>query len=287
MPETAATSDCKAPWNDTAMMQPTESKPSRLASALAGGKGRPTAPRADEAFDKEVDEELQREWFNKLWEQYSGYILGAAVALVLGIGAYKLIEHRQQAAAEAAGARYLAAIKSLTGGKTDEGTQALGAVAKAGGGGFATVAQLRLAAADAAAGKTADAVAKYDTIARDRFVDPLLQGFARLQTAMLSLDTASWDDMQSRLASLTSDTSPWRYNASELLGLAAMKAGKTEAARLQFERLVSTQGVPPGIAERARIVMGSIVAAELAAKPLPTATPAAAPTASPVVTPKN
>ena len=254
------------------MIEPTDTKPSRLASALAGGKGRPSAPRTDEAFDKEVDEELQREWLNKLWEQYSGYIVAGAVALVLGIGVYKLVENKKQAAAEAAGARYLAATKSLTGGKTDEGAQALAAIAKTGGGGFATVAQLRLAAADAAAGRSAEAVAKYDTIARDRFVDPLLQGFARLQTAMLSLDTASWDDMQARLTDLSADASPWRYSARELLGLAAIKAGKPEAARLQFERLVSAQGVPPGIAERARIVMGSIVAAELAAK-MPPAVP--------------
>ena len=259
------------------MTQPTDT-PSRLATALSGSKGRQTPPRSDQAFDQEVDEELQREWFSKLWEQYSGYLLAGAVAIVLGVGAYKLLEHRRQAAAETAGANYSAAIKQLIGGKPDDGTQALAAITKTSGG-FATLAKLRLAAADVAAGKTGDAVAKYDAVALDRGLEPMLSGFARLQSAMLSLDTASPGDMQARLAELTADNSPWRFNAQELLGMAALKAGKTGEARGLFEKLASDQSVPPGIAERARIVMGSLVAAELAAKgpSAPQQAPAVAP----------
>ena len=247
------------------MTQPTPTTPSRLATALSGRKGGQAPPRADQAFDQEVDEELQREWFNKLWDQYSGYLLAGAVSIVLGVGAFKLMEHRRQVAAETAGANYGADIKQLTAGKTDEGGQALAAIAKTSGG-FATLAKLRLAAADVAAGKTAEALAKYDALSLDRGIDPLLSGFARLQSAMLSLDTAALGNMQARLAELTSDNSPWRYNAQELLGMAAMKAGKTAEARAQFEKLASDQSAPAGIAERARIVMGSLVAAELAAK---------------------
>ena len=45
--------------------------------------------------------------------------------MVLCVGAYKLIEGRRQAAAEAAGASYIAAIKQLGEGKVDDGTKAL------------------------------------------------------------------------------------------------------------------------------------------------------------------
>ena len=274
------------------MTQPTDPKLTKSAIAL-GGRGSKPAASANDAFDKEVDEELQREWVSQLWEQYSGYILAGAIAIVLGVGAYKLIETRRQAAAEAQGASYIAAIKALTAGKVDEGTTALAADAK-NGGGFGTVARLRLAAADAASGKIAEAVAKYDAFARDSKVDTVLADFARLQSAMLTLDSAPIGDMQTKLTSLTADTNPWRFNARELLGMAALKGGKPDEARIQFEKLVGDQGVPAGIAERARIMMGSIVAADLAAKgtlappaasgapPVPpAATPAAPAKASP------
>lgn len=256
------------------MTMPTDKKPSRLTAALTGSKTRAVPRSSDQAFDQEVDEELQREWFTQLWDRYSGIALAGAFAIVIGVAGYKIIQNRRLAAAETAGASYIAAIKQLTGGKVDEGAAGLAAIAKTSSG-FAPIARLRLAAADAAAGKTADAIAKYDTLGRDRGLDPIFSGYARLQSAMLSLDTASWDDMQGRLQDLASDNNPWRYSAQELLGMAAMKAGKSEQARAQFEKLVTSQGVPAGIAERARIVMGSIIAVELAAKaPAPVTAPA-------------
>lgn len=262
----------------TAVQMTDKKDQKRPASGVLAASSTKRSPTPDnEAFEKEVDEELQREWLSQLWEQYSAYIVGAAVALVLGVGIYKFVESRRQAAAEAAGAQYVAAVKLLAEGKADAGAEALAAVAK-NSSGLGAVARLRLAAADATAGKTDVALAKYEAIAAERGLDPILTDFARLQTAMLTLDTAPLADIQAKLGSLASENNPWRYNAMELLGLAALKAGKTDEARAQFEKLIGDQAVPQGIAERARIVMGSLVAADLAK----TAAPAQPAPAQPV-----
>ncbi len=264
----------------TAVQMIDKKDPKRPQSGVLAAGGNKRSPNADnEAFDKEVDEELQREWLSKVWEQYSAFIVGAAVALVLGVGVYKFVESRRQSSAEAAGAQYAAAVKLLAEGKTDAGTEALAAVAK-NSSGLGAVARLRLAAADVAAGKTDVALAKYEAIAGERGLDPILADFARLQSAMLSLDTAPLADIQTKLAPLVSENNPWRFNAMELLGLAALKAGKTDEARAQFEKLIGDQGLPQGIAERARIVMGSLVAADLAKNAAP-AQPASAQPAQP------
>lgn len=241
----------------------------------------PTAKRAQttEAFDKEVDEELQREQIGQLWEKYSGYVLAGAVAIVLGVGGFKFMESRRLAAQEAEGVRYTAAVKQLVEGKADAATPSLQAVANSGSG-FAALAQLRLAGADVAAGKPADAVTKFDAVTRLGGIDPMLADFARLQSAMLQLDTAPWGDIQARVVNLTADNNPWRFAARELLGMAALKANNRAEARTQFEKLISDTAVPAGMAERARIVMGSISAAELAEKA------PVAPTAPVAVTPE-
>ncbi len=224
------------------------------------------------AFDQEVDEELKKEQFTQLWEKYSGYIMAAAVALVLGVGAYKYTESSNLAAADLAGAQYVAAVKQLVEGKIEPATTSLAAIGK-GTSGYAAIAQLRLAAADVAAGKKIDAAAKYDAVTRVAGLDPALADFARLQSAMLQLDTASAADIQARVGGLIGDSNPWRNEARELLGFAALKANNRSEARTQFEKLITEQGVPAGMAERARIVMGSIAAAELAEK-IPVAQPA-------------
>jgi hypothetical protein len=266
------------------MTQPQNNKVTKTAANQAGpGRpARPSAPQGNEAFEKEVDEELQREWMSQFWEKYSLYILAGALAIVLGVGGYKFMQSRRLAASEAAGARYTAASKLMGDTQTDAGIAALADVTKTGGG-YATLAQLRLAAADVATGKPADAVAKYDALTRFSGTDPVLADFARLQSAMLQLDTAPWGDLQARVTGLLGDTNPWRFGARELLGMAALKANNRGEARKQFETLIGDPGVPAGIAERARIVMGSIAAAELAEQTpvVPVAPAAATPTTPP------
>ncbi|MEQ1648395.1 MAG: tetratricopeptide repeat protein [Hyphomicrobiaceae bacterium] len=230
---------------------------------------------SSEAFEKEVDEEIQRERMNRLWQQYRNHIFLGAAAIVLAVAGYKWFEARRIAASEARGERLAAATKLLRDSKNEDAAQKLAIIAKDGGP-SGVLAGLRLAAKQAQDGKTADAVASYEAVAKERNVDPLLSEFAQLQSAMLKLDTADWTDMQNRLNALTMDTSAWRHSARELLGLAAMKANRPEDARTQFEKLLADRATPQGISERARIAMATMTAADLAkATPVATETKAA------------
>ena len=67
-----------------------------------------------------------------------------------------------------------------------------------------------------------------------------------------------------------------RARARELLGLAALKAGRTEDARKAFEQLLADQRTPPSILERARVAMTSVVSADLVKPAAGTETGAAA-----------
>jgi hypothetical protein len=250
----------------------------------------------DDSLIREVNEDMQRERLQKLWEQYNGVIVAVAAAIVLGVGGFKWMENRRQATAEAAGSRYIAAIRELApaplaGGiiptdkaaKTAEAEKALDAIGREGGG-FGTIARFRKAAVDVTAGRTAEALSAYESLAKDRNVDLTLADFAQLQTAMLKLDTSDWTDMQNRLNDLAKDSNVWRHSARELLGLAALKAGQTETARQNFEKLVSDRATPPSIAERTRLMMAMITEAELA-KASPPATLPASPTTPAVTAP--
>ena len=212
---------------------------------------------------REIDEELRREQLLKLWEQYGTYMIAVAALIIVGVGGVKYYQHRTAVSAEAAGGRFITAARQLTDSQTDARKELEGIIAD-GPTGYATLARLRLAAADAAAGKTTEAANEFDAIAQARGVDALLRDYARLQAAMLRLDGANWTDMQNRLNELAAEGNPWRYSARELLGLAAHKAARTQEARQEFERLASDREVPQSIAERARIMVGVIAQAELA-----------------------
>ena len=219
-----------------------------------------------DSLAREIDEELRREQLLKLWEKYGTYIIAAAVLIIGGIGGFKYYEHRRGVAAEVAGARFSAAAREAAQDKKTEAQKVLEEVAASAPYGYAALARLRLAAGEREAGKTAQAVSAFEAIAKERGLDPLLADYARLQAAMLRLDSADWTDMQNRLNDLAVDGNAWRFSARELLGLAAQKAGKTEEARTQFTRLLGDRNTPPSIGERARMMLAMLTEAELASR---------------------
>ena len=213
---------------------------------------------------REVDEEIRREKLLRLWDQFGIYVVGVAALLVLGIGGYRYMEYQRSQTSGASGARYQAALQLAEAGKPDEALKALESIGKDGGSGFATLAELRIAGAEAKKGNFDQAVAIYDKIAKLPSSDALLVGFAKLQAAMLRLGTADWTEMQNRLNDLRVDSSPYRASARELLGIAAYKAGKTDEARRTFEQLITDKKAPQSVGDRARIMMLVLTEAEIA-----------------------
>lgn len=223
---------------------------------------------------REVEEELRRERMEQLWKQYGTYFLIAAVALVIGVGGYKYRQVSQQSAANAAGAAFAEAIYLVEEKKTDDARKALDALVKSAPPGYAALARLRLAGLEVDAGDKAKALAHFDALAGDSNADGLLKSFAKLQAAALKIGEADFTEVENRLNDLTGETSPWRANARELIGLAAFKAGKTEVARQAMEQILADRSSPSDVRERAQVIMAEIIAADLA-KAAPTSAPKA------------
>lgn len=230
---------------------------------------------------REVDDELRNDQLKKLWNDYGTYLIGAAVAFVVGVGVYQQVQASRLANAQAAGARYEAARLLLTENKAPEASKAFAAIATAGPAGYAMLARFQQAAADAKADKTTEAVASYDAIAGDtRTGDAILRDLARLQAAALRLDGGDWTEMKNRLTPLTDERNAFRANARELLGLAARKAGQTEDARKLFLQVLGDSKASKALKDRVGGYMSGIVAADLS-KAMAPATLPASPVAEP------
>jgi hypothetical protein len=204
-------------------------------------------------FIREVEEELRRERLQKLWERYGGYLVGAALLIVLAVAGWRGWEWYQAREAAKSGARFDAAIELLDSGRRFEGEAALNALAKEGTAGYRLLARFR-AAAEAGKTEAKAGVAAYDAIAADGAVDPVLRDLARLHAGLLLVDSASVSEIKARMEPLMAPTAPFRHSASELVAFAHYRAGEREAADKIFAQIMTDPDTPSAMRSRAEMM---------------------------------
>lgn len=200
-----------------------------------------------DAFIREVDEDLRQKQINNLWKKYGKLVIGIAVGIVFivaGRGIYtSVVEGKNTAQAElynsalsASEAEMSAALDPiLTGGV--EGYELLAAFKKA---------ELALGADD-----QAGAVAILDNFSKSSSVSQVYKDIANVQAALLELDSVSVDQIRARLALMLNSDNKYQYMAAEIMALAELKAGETDAATRRLETLAADEMAPGSIKTRA------------------------------------
>lgn len=222
----------------------------------------------------EVDEDIRRDKAANLWKRYQTPIFVGAFLVVVATGVYSFYESNRIKAAEAANLRFNAAAALAEQGKSDEAVAAFEAVAKDSPKGYATLARLR-AAEELARSDKAKAVAAFDAVADDKSVDKLTQQVAKLRSGVLLLEQGERQKMADRLGELVTVNGPFRYTAQEILGLDALQDGDFDEADRVFKLILSDQDAPHSMRQRAGAYKALLDVARGSAPPR-AATPAAA-----------
>lgn len=198
---------------------------------------------------REVDEELRRENFEKLWRKYGSYALGLAVLVVLAVAGYVQWQRYTEGQREARARQYEAAIQLAASGDAGAPATLQGLAGRDDG--YAALAQLQEAALKAKAGDLAGAVAIYEKMTADGTVDESIRNLALILLALHTADTAPPDQLTQRLQPLTAATNPWRYSALELTAVLARRAGDTAKATQILTGLADDLNAPQALRQRA------------------------------------
>jgi len=202
-----------------------------------------------ELFD-EVDEEVRRDQLKKLWDQYSLYIVAAALLVIAAVGGWRGYEYVEAKKAAEAGDAFNKAVELSEQNKHTEAEAAFTDIAARAPSGYRMLARFR-AAAEAANRDPKAAAKMFDDIAADRSVGTEQQALARIRAAGLVLDTANYSEMLQRLQGDTAPEATFRHAARELLALSAFRTNDASAAR-QWLDMISLDGeTPPSLRSRA------------------------------------
>jgi hypothetical protein len=206
----------------------------------------------------EVDEEVRREQYQKLWDRYQGYVIASAVLVVLGVASWRAYDWWETKKAAEAGAAFEAAITLGDQGKHAEAEAAFSKIAQDSATNYRTLALMR-AAAELAQTDSKAAVAAYDKIAANASVGADLRDLAGLRAGSLLIDSGDFTQATQRLEPLAGSEHTFRHTARELLALAAWRANDTAAAKRWIEMINTDAATPPD--ERNRMEMLSALMA--------------------------
>lgn len=205
---------------------------------------------------QEVDEDVRRDLYIRLWRAYGRYVIAGLVLLVVGVAAgVGWTEYREQRM-QAEGARFAAAVALLDQGRASEAARAFAGIADDAGAGYAALARLREATALIASGDRAGAIAIYDRVAAGGG-DRQLRDVAALLASIQVLNGGG-ADLEARLAPLAEGAGYWRHLARELQAIAALKRGGRAEAKDIFSVLAEDADAPAGVRRRAAEMIARI-----------------------------
>ncbi len=208
---------------------------------------------------REVDEEVRRAHYAKLWNKYGRLVIGAAVALVLAVGGVKAWQAWDLQQREDRSDRFAAALVAEQSDGLDAAYQAFAELADPSEGGYGLLAAMQQARILVEQDDVAGAVALWDQVASNSAAGAAYQGAASILSVLHQIDSGvEPGQLERRLEPLLVAGSPYRPLAMELYAAIALAAGDKETARIRYGELGEDAGAPNHLRARARQVLDAL-----------------------------
>jgi len=208
-------------------------------------------PNTDEAFLREVDEELRRDQIVGVWKNYGRVIVGVVVGGLLIFAAVLGWRAWSHSTSEKKAIELQQAYDSIAGGNKQAAKTSVDALAADGAPGYRALAKLLQANDLVAAGKAKDAAARFGEVAADTSIGQPIRDLATIRQTQTEFDTLAPQTVIERLKPLATSDSAWLGSAGEMVATADLKLNRTAEARAMFKLIAESDKVPDSIRQRA------------------------------------
>jgi len=219
---------------------------------------------SEETIFSEVDEELRSERMRNLWRRYGPWIIGAAVLVVVLVGANEGWRWYQNSVAARSSDQFYSAISLIEAGDSEKALLALDETVASGSGGYPILARFAKAALLAKDGKPDEAVAAYDTLSTD-LNQTRLRELALLLAASNLVDRGDVEGVKARVGGLIAPDNGLRNIAREILGLTLYASGDATGAGEIFAQIVADPTVSLDLLRRVQIYQEQLLSQGIAA----------------------
>ena len=241
-------------------------------------------PRDNEAFYREVDEELRREQAMQAWNRFRWWIVAGGLLLIAAIGAFIWWQNHRQARAAAQGEALVAALESMEKGPAQAAGPQVAQLEQSDVGAYRAAGLFSRADILIESGNVPAAAAVLQRIAADEDLPEPYRHAALVRQTALEFDRIRPEAVIERLRPLIRRGHPWFGSAGELTGHAHLRQQRPDLAARVFAALAADETVPESIRSRAVQMAGALgvdAVQQTQATGGPEDSPAAAPAATP------
>jgi hypothetical protein len=214
-------------------------------------------PSNNDAFFREVDEEVRRDRLASFWARRGGIVLLALGLFLVALAGGLWWKSHRAALAARDGEQLTAVLADAEANKVKPSDPRLVALAGSSRAGYRGLADLT-AAGLAVGADPKDAAARYGRIADDASLPQPLRDLARLRGTTLRFDAMQPQAVVDALKPLVQPGGAWFGPAGELTAVAYLKMNRRDLAGPLFAQIAREPGVPASLQGRAAGMAGAL-----------------------------
>lgn len=192
-----------------------------------------------EAFIKEVNEDLKNEEFKKIWDKYGIYIIILVVAALTAAVSFETIKSWYTKRMQVWSDTYAYAVSMHNQGKYDDSLESLNYIIAKDYGIFTELAQMQKINILLDQNKIDDAVKLMENIVADKSFNPQLKQTVVFKLASYKMEKAPLEEIEALIGEAARDeNNSWQPAAAEMLAIAYLHNNKIEEAKKIYGELL-------------------------------------------------
>lgn len=216
----------------------------------------------EDAFIREIDEELKNEHLKKLWDKYGLFIILFVVIAISAAVSFETFKSWQEKRNQEFSDAYAYALNLQNQGRYAEAMEVLNNLTKAKKGIYSDVAEIQKANVLLERGKVTEALALLEKVTADKDFNPQMKDVAVIKLASFKLDYAPSDEIKTMLNPFVAQENTWTNIAKEMLAMLAVRDNDLETAKNLYQEISVAQNTSDTLKARAQDMLNVLEQAQ-------------------------
>lgn len=191
----------------------------------------------EDAFIREIDEELKNEKIKKIWDKYGLFIIIFVVAAVFAAVSFESFQAWKDKRNQEMSDTFAYALNLQNQGRYAEAKEVLVSLQNSDRGIYSDIAKMQEASLLVEQNQLQDAMKVLENITQNEDFNPQIRDIATLKLASFKLKDAPAEEIKTLLAPLTADQSVWKNTAKELLAMLAVREKDFQGAKNLYQEI--------------------------------------------------